>query len=71
MPRLWDASGPAGGLVDAIWPCKEWREVVLRLYALAAGQSAGESTTDITEQDGKRIIRRTGMYTGTQLHLYR
>lgn len=31
----------------------------------------GEPTTDITEQDGKRIIRRTGMYTGTELHLTR
>lgn len=32
---------------------------------------AGEPTTDITEQDGKRINKRTGMYTGTQLHLFR
>jgi hypothetical protein len=32
---------------------------------------AGEPTTDITEQDGKRIIKRTGMYTGTELHLIR
>jgi hypothetical protein len=31
----------------------------------------GEPTTDITEQDGKRIIKRTGMYTGTELHLIR
>lgn len=30
----------------------------------------GETKTDVTEQDGKRIIRRTGMYTGTELHLF-
>ncbi len=33
--------------------------------------AAGEPTTDITEVDGKRIIKRTGMYTGTELHLTR
>jgi hypothetical protein len=34
-------------------------------------EKIGEPTTDITEQDGKRIIKRTGLYTGTELHLIR
>jgi hypothetical protein len=34
------------------------------------GYAPGETKTDITEQDGKRIIRRTGMFTGTELHLW-
>lgn len=34
-------------------------------------EKIGEPTTDITEQDGKRIIKRTGLYTGTELHLLR
>eukprot|EP00878_Enallax_costatus_P009356 GHUV01009778.1.p1 GENE.GHUV01009778.1~~GHUV01009778.1.p1 ORF type:complete len:367 (+),score=140.05 GHUV01009778.1:311-1411(+) len=33
-------------------------------------EKVGETKTDITEQDGKRIIRRTGMFTGTELHLW-
>lgn len=34
-------------------------------------EKIGEPTADITEQDGKRIIKRTGLYTGTELHLIR
>jgi hypothetical protein len=33
-------------------------------------EKVGETKTDITEQDGKRIIKRTGMFTGTELHLF-
>ena len=57
------------------------RKVQAQLHAVLAAADpllpdpllhpAGEPTTDITEQDGKRIIRRTGMYTGTELHLTR
>jgi hypothetical protein len=32
-------------------------------------EKVGETKTDITEQDGKRIIKRTGTFTGTELHL--
>lgn len=31
---------------------------------------AGEPQTDITEQPGKRIIKKTGTYSGTELHLW-
>lgn len=34
-------------------------------------ENIGQPTTDITKQDGKRIIKRTGLYTGTELHLIR
>jgi hypothetical protein len=36
-------------------------------------EQLGETTVDIQEQQetGKRVIKRTGMYTGTQLHLFR
>ncbi|WIA12059.1 hypothetical protein OEZ85_012136 [Tetradesmus obliquus] len=33
-------------------------------------EKVGDTKTDITEQDGKRIIKRTGMFTGTELHLF-
>eukprot|EP00882_Tetradesmus_deserticola_P013709 GHRQ01014559.1.p1 GENE.GHRQ01014559.1~~GHRQ01014559.1.p1 ORF type:complete len:221 (+),score=66.82 GHRQ01014559.1:175-837(+) len=33
-------------------------------------EKVGEPKTDISEQDGKRIIKKTGMFTGTELHLF-
>lgn len=33
-------------------------------------EKVGDTKTDITEQNGKRIIKRTGMFTGTELHLF-
>jgi hypothetical protein len=67
-PTKWDKVGESE-LHDM--QCSYSQQHKSNTHVMMAYCPAGEPTTDITEQDGKRIIKRTGMYTGTELHLIR
>ena len=51
---------------------EEYLQQAGSLFGLDPGkwEQVGAPTTEVTEADGKRIIKKTGVYSGTELHLW-
>jgi hypothetical protein len=51
---------------------EEYLQQAGSLFGLDPGkwEQVGVPTTEITEADGKRIIKKTGIYSGTEIHLW-
>jgi hypothetical protein len=78
VKRLAAAAGPKASLpvLDAIPSRDDTLEEYLRYVGLLFGkdpdhwEQVGVPTVEVTEANGKRTITKTGIYSGTELHLW-